>query len=340
MKKFVSCHAESFKRTQVKGLSAHHNRKIEFDENVFPELSEGNWSEKTKLSFDQLEAEMISAKRAAGKKASNLAFRKDANVMLDNVLTLSRDQVEVVKEKYPDSWQKKLSECAMNLSGKIKKEFGLTPMGVHFHVDEGRTENGEFICNYHAHMTFFNFNFETLEQPLRKMKRNAFSKLQDFAGEAFAPLGFERGQSKEITGKKHLKKNEYVTQQITEAEKKLERLRSKHSEIESEIQSFLPKKAQAELELKKLLVAHSKLKRHYQVQVRKVEQAKEELHEVEEELLIFKRAVNPKEQAQMRKIERLERENAELKEKLGISEPELENESENGLENIMQLPRS
>lgn len=253
MKNFVSCHAQRFKKSQVVGLSKHHKRELHKDENVIKEFSHHNRSMLGRLSFDELEMSMIAYKKKAGKKASNLAFRKDANVMLDNVITLSRERVEQLRKEHPDEWQDLILNCCVKLANGMQKAWGFTPFSIDLHCDEGRFENGEFLCNYHVHLSLFNFDFKNLVQPMRTMKRSDFSAMQDMAGDAFQSLGFVRGQAKEITGKRHLEKNEFVTEQLREKSQEIEALRSKALGLESEIQALLKGKAQAELEHSKAL---------------------------------------------------------------------------------------
>ena len=253
MKSFVSCHAQRFKKSQVAGLSQHHKRELHKDENVLTDFSHLNRSVLGKFSFDELEMKMVEVKKKAGKKASNLAFRKDANVMLDNVITLSRDRVEQLRQEHPNEWQGLILNCCIELADEMQKKWGFTPFSIDLHADEGHFEDGKFLCNYHVHLSLFNFDFQKLVQPMRTMKRGDFSKMQDMAGDAFQSLGFERGQAKEITGKRHLEKNEYVAEQLKGKQKELEALRSKASDLESSIQDLLRRRAQAELEHSKAL---------------------------------------------------------------------------------------
>lgn len=102
MSKFVSCHAKYFKRSQVAGLHGHHTRQFEHDANVYPEFTPFNFTTKLTKTFKELESEMVNAKRIAGKKSSNLHFRNDANVLIDNVLIFSREQLDFLRIKAPE----------------------------------------------------------------------------------------------------------------------------------------------------------------------------------------------------------------------------------------------
>jgi hypothetical protein len=215
MSGFVASNARYYKATQIAGLTGHVRRQFEHDENVFPELSGENFRHHF-ATFAELEQRMLEAKSAAGLRARG--FQKNANVLVDNILILDRETVEALKTQNPSGYKSQLRKAAVVLSERICAQFGLEPMSIDFHWDEGHhdPESGEFKNNYHAHMSFFNFDFNKLNQPLRSMKRDDFSMFQDLSAEAFEPLGFRRGESKKSTGKKHLDKKDFVNQQLKE----------------------------------------------------------------------------------------------------------------------------
>lgn len=214
MAAYVACNAKYYKKSNWKGLSGHVHRQFENDENVRPELSHENFGRQF-ADLPTLEQRMMEAKQAAGLRARG--FQADANVVLDNVLILSRERVEALKSANPDGYKADILAAAVALSERVRDEYGLEPMGIQFHWDEGHeNKDGQFVHNYHAHMQFFNFDFKKLNQPLRRMKRGDFSKLQDLAVEAYAGLGFERGQSKKITKNNHLEKRQHVAKKTEE----------------------------------------------------------------------------------------------------------------------------
>lgn len=211
MSKYVSSNAKYYKKTQIKGLLAHIDRKFKNDANVFKELSHENFEHKF-ADFEELEQRMLKAKTDKGLRARG--FQKDANVMVDNVLIFSRERVEQLKIENPTGYKDDLKNAAIDFAERIKSKFGLEPMNISFHWDEGRYE-GEgsdrvFLNNYHAHVSFMNFDFTKLNQPLRKLLKQDFSGFQDVSAEAFAHLDFERGISRSITQKDHLDKIEFL----------------------------------------------------------------------------------------------------------------------------------
>ncbi|WP_295899507.1 hypothetical protein [uncultured Vibrio sp.] len=210
MSSFVSSRMMPFKKSQLSGLRKHHLREFLFDENVYPEFSCRNLNYSAEYEFSQLENQMEEAKIAGGKRACNIKFAQNSNAFVDNVVILSYEQVQVVKQYYPERWKKMLVGCAKKLAQSISEQFGLFLMAIDFHCDEGHFSGSKFIENFHLHMTFFNFDFEKLIHPFRQLGKTALQKLQDLTFEAFKILGFTRGISKEVTSKEHKSKARYL----------------------------------------------------------------------------------------------------------------------------------
>jgi len=179
-------------------------------------------------------------------------FQSNANTFMDAVLAFSLDQMEVIKKD--SNWKEKMTECMGQFGEVLKDKYGLQPVGFNFHCDEGHTNiNGDLILdetgrpkmNYHAHFIFINYDPITKQAPFRKMKRSDWSKIQDLAGEAFGSLGFERGISSEITGKRHLEKQELIETRYKEIKeikdslvKECIELTNKNMKLTSEISSL------------------------------------------------------------------------------------------------------
>ncbi|MCG9553295.1 hypothetical protein L1D11_07835 [Vibrio sp. Isolate32] len=235
MSNYVSSQMKGFKKTQFLGLRKHHVRTIVDDKNVYPELSCGNVYIQEVVSFANCEKRMKKLKEAAGKRTCNIEFSKNSNAFVDNVVVLSRDQVMVVKSKYPFNWKDKIIDCCKKLANFIHKNFGLFPMAIDLHVDEGHFKSEEFIENFHVHMTFFNFDFEKLIHPFRLMGKGNMKKLQDLTGRAFIQLGFVRGKSKELTSAVHKDKAEYLEALVERLKAALESLNASYSQVEKEL---------------------------------------------------------------------------------------------------------
>lgn len=86
---------------------------------------------------------------------------------------------------------KPLTEAIMNLEGQhtaqdIEKalkslDLPLKPLHISIHRDEGHKDNktGKIIKNYHAHITFLNYDFKTHRTQLRTIHKAEFSKFKE-----------------------------------------------------------------------------------------------------------------------------------------------------------------
>lgn len=158
-------------------------------------------------------------------------IRVDNNVLFEHVICLSEKHYSQLEEL---NGTDKVKQATMNrfkrYANAIKAEFGFEPLGIDFHLDEGRyevLEANRFIRNVHAHIQFINYDFSKKVAPLRYLmtkglneqgKTNSlnphFEKMQDLAFESFKDWGFHRGESKSVTNKKHLNKEQFVKQKI------------------------------------------------------------------------------------------------------------------------------
>ncbi|NVK37487.1 MAG: hypothetical protein HWE18_06155 [Gammaproteobacteria bacterium] len=219
MKNYVSFNVKYYKHTKASGEIGHVIRQFADNKNSIDHLVGENFGN---FDIDTRYRTMLSDfEKIKGKK-----FQANANTFMDAVLAFSLDQMEVIK-KEPE-WKDRMTKCMDQFGEVIKDQYGLQPVGFNFHCDEGHTnKNGDLILedkgkpkmNYHAHFIFINYDPVTKQAPLRKMKRGDWSKIQDLAGEAFSDLGFERGISAEITGKRHLEKQDLIESSYKEAKK-------------------------------------------------------------------------------------------------------------------------
>ncbi len=219
MKNYVSVNAKYYKHSKAAGGIGHVIRQFKDNKNSIEHLAGENFG-----SF-YLDGEYKSLleefEKIKGKK-----FQKNANTFIDAVIGFSLDQMEVLKKR-PD-WKNELTRVIDLFGEDIKREYGLQPVGFNFHCDEAHTDKygnvkkddiGRDKMNYHAHFIFINYDPITKQAPLRNMKKKDWSKIQDIAGAKFESLGFERGISKEITGKKHLEKQELIESSSNEIKK-------------------------------------------------------------------------------------------------------------------------
>lgn len=99
-------------------------------------------------------------------------------------------------------------EDLKKLQAHIEKEFGFKGLQIAIHRDEGHYEDGKFVTNQHAHMSFFTLNRETGRQMFRRehITKEKLSQLQDKTAEL---LVMDRGQKAELTGRKRLSHKDY-----------------------------------------------------------------------------------------------------------------------------------
>lgn len=121
----------------------------------------------------------------------------------------------------------------------IHQRFGITPLQIFIHRDEGHYEGEDdgktWKPNYHAHIVWDWINHETGKS--WKLNQADMRELQTIAADT---LQMERGKSKTETGKEHLERNDFIIEkQKREAE--LAEIRRKEAELEC-------KKAKAEVE--------------------------------------------------------------------------------------------
>ena len=103
---------------------------------------------------------------------------------------------------------------------ECQRRWGITPLQIFLHKDEGHwlggkpdTEDKEsfqvggkwFKPNYHAHIVFDRMNHDTGKS--RKLNDEDMAKMQTLASDI---LMMERGQSKNVTGKEHLERNDFI----------------------------------------------------------------------------------------------------------------------------------
>lgn len=118
-----------------------------------------------------------------------------------------------------------------------KERWGITPLQVFIHRDEGHYSNPQDLAtwkpNLHAHIVWDWMNHETGKSC--KLDEKAISEMQTLLAEC---LEMERGISKELTGKKHLERTDFIiAKQKQEAE-----------QAKAEKEAALSAKAEAEAE--------------------------------------------------------------------------------------------
>ena len=103
---------------------------------------------------------------------------------------------------------------------ECQKRWGITPLQIFLHKDEGHWLSGQpetgdresfqvgekwFKPNYHAHIVFDWMNHDTGKS--RKLNDEDMTEMQSLASDI---LLMELGQSKAVTGKEHLERNDFI----------------------------------------------------------------------------------------------------------------------------------
>ena len=146
---------------------------------------------------------------------------------------------------------------------ECQKRWGITPLQIFLHKDEGHWLNGQpeagdresfqvgekwFKPNYHAHIVFDWMNHDTGKS--RKLNDEDMTEMQSLASDI---LLMERGQSKAVTGKEHLERNDFI---IEKQKAELQRMDAAKRHKEEQIGL-----AEQELKLVKSEIRTDKLKK-------------------------------------------------------------------------------
>src|SRR5574344_662686 len=132
---------------------------------------------------------------------------------------------------------------------ECQRRWGITPLQIFLHKDEGHWLNGQpeaedresfkvgdrwFKPNYHAHIVFDWMNHETGKS--RKLNDDDMMQMQTLASDI---LLMERGQSKVVTGKEHLERNDFIIEkQKAELERANEKLQDEVSKRNTNIEKL------------------------------------------------------------------------------------------------------
>lgn len=218
MKNYVSANAKYYKNSNASGAFGHILRTFLQNKNVYPEFTKNNFSSPDIMKKYQ---ELYSNHQSNLKKK----MTGKENTFLDIVVAFSLDNFEELEKNLSkEDLEERLKLCMSSFLNTLKMNYGFEPVGFAFHLDEGHIcpETGILKRNIHAHAIIYNYDFKNKVAPLRKMKKEDFSDWQDLAGHSFAPLGFQRGISKDETLKNHLEKDDL----IVEKHKEIERLKA------------------------------------------------------------------------------------------------------------------
>ncbi len=230
--------------------------------NVQPEYSHNNigvYAYGCKDGISAFERSCDRYKAATGKK-----IRSDFNALFEHVVVLSESQYSFIEEKVGNEQTKNLVINSLKCYAKsIKMEFGFEPLSIDLHLDEGHYDlSGNFIRNIHAHLTFFNYDFQKKVAPLRHLMvkgqsasgrtlqlNSNFEKMQDLVFDSFCNLGFIRGESKSITNANHFSKERFVKEKVNKLTALSDKLEVKSRQVKQEIEIFGQEKIKLKSEI-------------------------------------------------------------------------------------------
>ncbi|RJV63483.1 MULTISPECIES: mobilization protein [Bacteroides] len=258
------------KPCNTKSSEAHNRRTAEYMRNIgesriyiVPELSADNeqWinpdfgNSNLQTHYDNIKR-MVKEKtgRAMQEKERE---RKGKNGKIIKVAGCSpiREGVLLIKPDTTLADVKKFGE-------ECQRRWGITPLHIFLHKDEGHWLNGQpdaedkesfqvgekwFKPNYHAHIVFGWMNHDTGKS--QKLNDNDMMEMQTLASDI---LFMERGQSKTITDKEHLERNDFI---IEKQKAELQRIDETKRHKEQQISL-----AEQELKLVKSEIRTDKLK--------------------------------------------------------------------------------
>lgn len=190
---------------------------------VSPELGDTSLEERNRQI-----AAMVKKKtgRAMQTKDRERVNKKTGKVTVVRGSTPIKEGVVVVKE---DTTMKQLQRfCEV-----CKERWGITPLQIFIHRDEGHYETpgdkATWKPNYHAHIVWDWMNHDTGKSC--KLLPQDMSQMQTILAEI---LDMERGTSKELTGREHLERTDYI---IAKQKQEAEKTRMAKEQAEAELKA-------------------------------------------------------------------------------------------------------
>lgn len=129
------------------------------------------------------------------------------NHLCEFVVALSEEQ----SNYYLDN-NVNLSSGIEKLIENLKEKYNINTLMYSEHFDEGHYENNEIKRNIHFHIVAYNYSIKDEKAILSGFSKQDFRDLQDLAANSFKSVGleFDRGISKKISKKEHLRQNDFI----------------------------------------------------------------------------------------------------------------------------------
>ena len=190
---------------------------------VSPELGDTSLEERNRQI-----AAMVKKKtgRAMQTKDRERVNKKTGKVTVVRGSTPIKEGVVVIKQ---DTTMEQLRHfCEV-----CKEQWGITPLQIFIHRDEGHYETpgdkATWKPNYHAHIVWDWMNHDTGKSC--KLTPQDMSQMQTILAEI---LDMERGTSKELTGREHLERTDYI---IAKQKQEAEKTRMAKEQAEAELKA-------------------------------------------------------------------------------------------------------
>lgn len=208
-----------------------------------------------RAQIDEYQNELTKIINTDYKEAHGQRMQSKTVLFHEAVIAFGRDSFE---KNTPND----ISKYITRFVDQLERNYKIKVLSHSLHLDEGnKTETGEILKNYHAHLVFINYDMETHKTCLRNID---YRKLHTELAECFAPLGFERGKNyKELNDNErqqaeqenrepqfipvphHIKHSEYRKKQ----QELTDKLREEKLKLQSEIEKLQTQKT---LELENL----------------------------------------------------------------------------------------
>lgn len=206
-----------------------HNKRLKKLDYVREDLSHLNQS--FMFIDHSLSAELAKIKREV-KSKTNRKLQKNANPIKESVIVIKEDTtIEELKD----------------FCNKCNEKYGIIPLQIFTHLDEGHYKQGKWIPNLHAHITW-----RVYDENGRNVSPTPLqcSQMQDIAAEC---LGMERGKK---STKKHASSLQFKIQkleeQLRETSELLEKEKSVRNGVAIQLANLLSEVAKAQDEVKSL----------------------------------------------------------------------------------------
>lgn len=278
----------NIKPCNIGSSEAHNKRTAEYLANIRREkfyirtdLMAGNeawvspdFGETTLTERYNLIATMVKEKtdRAMQTKDRERVNKKTGKVTIVRSSTPLKEGVVVIKDDTTMEQLRKFCEVC-------KQRWGITALQVFIHRDEGHYgipgDNATWKPNLHAHIVWDWMNHDTGKSC--KLKEQDMSEMQTVLAEC---LEMERGTSKEVTGKEHLERTDFI---IAKQKQEAEQVKAEKEAAEADRDAAIRETDNAKSEHEKLQIGNEEKQRRSEELDSEIAEKEERAREVDRE---------------------------------------------------------